>query len=190
MQAIYNQIEFSLIQAMAMLNLNLTIKESQYPFIVRELVDTFPNESIEDFQLCIKNGVTGKYGKIYNVDLSVLATWMGEYLDEKYQYMESHKEPENNEPIPDVDYQAFKQRQQAMIDRDKEEAMAEFNRKKSQALKEFGYFKAKNEYKPDPEKGKEILLRQEWIRRNFDPLTSEKKEGWVDFDEWKKQNGF
>lgn len=40
-------------------------------------------------------------------------------------------------------------------------------------------------YKPDPEKGKEILLRQEWRRQNFDPITGKPKEGWIDFETWK-----
>ena len=95
--------------------------------------------------------------------------------------------PESSEPIPDVDYQAFKQRREAMIDREKEEREAEFNRKKAEALKEFGYLQAKSEYKPDPEKAKEILLRQQWRRECFDTLTAKPNDNWVDFEEWKKK---
>lgn len=184
--AVYNQVEFDLIKYLSLLNLNLTVKENQYPFIVRELVDTFSNESIQDFQLCFKNGVNGKYGKIYNIDLSVLSLWMAEYLEDKYQLIESGTLKEKDEPIPDVDYEKFKERRSAMQIKEAEERQAEFNRKKMEAVNELEYMKTRNEYKPDDQKGIDILLRQEWRKECFDPLTGEPRDNYLEFNEWKK----
>ena len=111
-------------------------------------MDAFPNESIEDFQLCFKNGVVGRYGKIYNIDLSVLATWMGEYLDEKYQYIESQKEPESKEPLPDVDYEAFKQKRKMQVAREAEAKSNAFKAERERQLNELQYDSLKTEYIP------------------------------------------
>lgn len=186
MDSILAQLEFDLIGSLALLNLNLTIKENQYPFIVRELVETFPNESLQDFQLCFKNGVRGKYGKIYNVDLSVLAMWMGEYLEEKYQVIETMKPIESEEPIPDVDYQAFKQRRAMEAIRDKEEKQSALVAERERQLKELEYQEERRNYKPDSDKGKEILLKQQWIRECFDPMSAKPTKDWLPFEEWKK----
>lgn len=97
LDAVCNQLEFDLIKALSLLNLNLTIKEHQYPAIVRELVDMYPNESIQDFQLCFKKLVRGEYGKIYNIDLSVISLAMGEYLEEKYSYIERQNKIEQSQ---------------------------------------------------------------------------------------------
>lgn len=108
-QAIEAQIEFDLIAAMSVLNLNLTLKDYQFQVIARELVAAFPNESIEDFQLCFRRGCLGAYGTIYNVDLSVISNWMREYLEEKYQLIEN-KNYNQIKQEKDVDYEAFKVR--------------------------------------------------------------------------------
>lgn len=199
MNAIYNQIEFSLIQAMAMLNLNLTIKESQYPFIVRELVDTFPNESIEDFQLCFKNGVTGKYGKIYNVDLSVLATWMGEYLDEKYSYIEREgikNQAEESQIMNEAVSELIVRATESLTN----EQQKEFDRKamlrdkiigslSDEEVKKEGQEKPirKPYTPPTAEEIKEKELRRQWGLENHDLHTGTKLPNWITFEEWKSK---
>lgn len=185
MEAIYAQVEFDLIKCLAMLNLNLTIKESQYPFIVRELVDTFSSESIEDFQLCFKNGVKGKYGKIYNVDLSVLSIWMGEYLEEKYQLIESGTITDSTEALPDVDYSAFKQRKAqewAKDTQEKESALkAEYERQKA----ELEFEEKRRGYKaPDEDFVIKAELKREWAREHTDLHSGKILPNSPSFEEW------
>lgn len=186
-EAIYAQVEFDLIKCLAMLNLNLTIKESQYPFIVRELVDTFSSESIEDFQLCFKNGVKGKYGTIYNVDLSVLSIWMGEYLEEKYQLIETGQIEDSTEGLPDVDYNAFKQRKAqewAKDTQEKESALkAEYERQK----KELEFAESRRGYvSPNEDYAKTLELKREWARKYTNMHTGEILPNSPKFEDWVK----
>lgn len=175
-EIVYAQVEFDLIKALSLLNLNLNVKEQQYPFIVRELVDMFSNESIEDFQLCFKKGITGAYGTIYNVDLSVLARWMGEYLDEKYQVIETMQPEESKECIPDIDYQKFKERRNAELQA-KQDTRSIDDIRKSQ-LKEMQYTPPTEDYVRMTE------LKREWGRKYHDLITGNKTEDWVSFEEW------
>lgn len=66
---------------------NLTVP--QLEFIATQLVEMFPNESLADFKLCFERGCIGQYGEIYRMDGIVLRKWMEQYLDEKYQVIES-----------------------------------------------------------------------------------------------------
>ena len=173
-KAIKEQLEFDLISNLAMLNLNLTIKDVQYPFIVEELVNAYPNESIEDFQICFKRGVLGMYGKIYNIDLSVISLWMKEYLYEKYQLIESTIQKDSKESLPEVDYEAFKKR-------------LNLNQEKKQPTREEQIEIMRYEPKP-----KEYVIEKElkrlWALECFDVRTGKPKLGHVSFEEWKKIN--
>jgi len=66
---------------------NLTV--AQMEFVATQLVEMFPNESLADFKLCFERGCIGQYGEIYRMDGIVLRKWMEQYLDEKYQVIES-----------------------------------------------------------------------------------------------------
>lgn len=176
MDDIYAQVEYDLIKSLALLNLNLTIKDHQYPFIVRELVDMFSNESIQDFQLCFKNGVKGKYGKIYNVDLSVLSLWMAEYLDEKYQHIESKKVNDLGEKLPEVDYEAFKER----MKKQEKKVVTDFKAERERQLSQLSYTP------PDKDYVVEVELKREWGIRYHHPHTGEKLPNWITFEEFKK----
>lgn len=186
-EAIYAQVEFDLIKCLSMLNLNLTIKESQYPFIVRELVDTFSSESIEDFQLCFKNGVMGKYGKIYNVDLSVLSIWMGEYLEDKYQLIESGQIDDSTEPLPDVDYAAFKQRKAQERVNEAKEIESALKREYERQKKELEFEENRRGYTPPSEDFVRMAeLKREWARTNTDLFSGKILPNSPTFEEWVK----
>ena len=162
--------------------------------IVRELVDTFPNESIQDFQLCLKNGVSGKYGKIYNVDLSVLATWMGEYLEEKYSYIERQQEIERSklESSPIIDELILKTTEYLSTQPDAPKIdKTEILRDKilgslSEAeIIEEGQEKPVRKYIP-PNEGyiKTHELRRKWMIECFDLYTGQPNENHMSFNEW------
>lgn len=174
-EAIYNQVEFDLINSLALLNLNLTMKESQYPFVVRELVDTFSNESIQDFQLCFRNGVKGRYGKIYNIDLSVLALWMSEYLEEKYQVIESGTVTDSTEALPEVDYERFKQRKAQEATKP-----TDFKKERESQLNRLNYTPPSEEYVRTQE------LKRQWARECTDLHSGKILPNSPNFNDWLK----
>ena len=198
MDSVCAQIEFDLIKCLALLNLNLTIKEHQYPYIVQELVDTFPNESIQDFQLCFKNGVKGKYGKIYNVDLAVLAGWMGEYLDEKYAYIERQNEKvqsEEKEAQADVLSELIERTTQTLPEDQKPEKDNSatlrdrvIGRLSEAEIKLEGQERPhKPKYVPPDASYLEMMeKKREWGRLFHDLYTGNKTNDWIPFEEWIK----
>lgn len=183
-EPVYNQVEFELIKCMALLNLNLTIKEAQYPHLAKELVETFPNESIEDFQLCFKKGIRGTYGTIYNVDLAVLSRWMGEYLEEKYQLIESAPKQEE---LSEVDYEAFKKRIEEKRNQERERAEAQREEKKKLA-QDIIEGKSGLAYTPlTEEQLKERELKRLWGLECHDLYTGKPNSNYIPFEQWKKQ---
>ena len=66
------------------------ITSEQLEFISTQLVEFFPNESLADFKLCFERGCMGQYGEIFRMDGIVLRKWMEQYLDEKYQVVETN----------------------------------------------------------------------------------------------------
>lgn len=77
----------------SMLSVGGNLKQGQSLEIAGALIREFPNESLQDFCLCLKRGLLGKYmidGKsdIYRFDILVICNWMKAYLEEKYQVVE------------------------------------------------------------------------------------------------------
>lgn len=66
------------------------ITSEQLEFISTQLIEFFPNESLADFKLCFERGCMGQYGEIFRMDGIVLRKWMEQYLDEKYQVVETN----------------------------------------------------------------------------------------------------
>ena len=51
---------------------------------VEDIIDVYKFDSIEDIQICLKNGRQGKYGKTYNrLNMIVFSDWMENHLTEK-----------------------------------------------------------------------------------------------------------
>lgn len=90
----------------------LNMRPEQITMIAEDLVDTFPVESLEDFVLCFRRAIMGMYGVIYKIDMSVICTWMAEYLEEKYLYVEQvhQKAKDEGQKQDEINYDAFKKR--------------------------------------------------------------------------------
>jgi hypothetical protein len=74
-----------------MLTVGGNLREGQSLEIAKELIAEYPNESLEDFCLCLRNGLKGKYsepGKTFRFDIMVIFEWFKLYLEEKYQVIE------------------------------------------------------------------------------------------------------
>jgi hypothetical protein len=105
----------------------LTLQDTQIPLIASQLIELFPNETLEDFVMCFKRGATGFYGPIFRLDAPVLIEWMrgtddrgkrkGGYLDEKYSLIEAQldKERQKRNEENTVDYAAFIKRREAEL---------------------------------------------------------------------------
>jgi len=87
--AVCRFIEFELIKMASLISVGNNLNNQQIEFIATQMVEMFPNESLADFKLCFERGCIGQYGEIYRMDGIVLRKWMEQYLDEKYQVIES-----------------------------------------------------------------------------------------------------
>lgn len=107
MREIAIAIDIQLTRLVASLNFANTLNDRQIKIIVEDLIDKYPNESIEDFVLCFKKARLGELGKSYNhLDSEVIFEWMKAYLLQKYELLEDElkKEKDNQYALPDPGY--------------------------------------------------------------------------------------
>lgn len=82
-------LDVQLTRLVANLNLKWTLNDSQIKTIVEDLLDKYPNETLEDFILCFKKARLGEYGELIRLDSAIVFTWMTSYLTEKYTVIEA-----------------------------------------------------------------------------------------------------
>lgn len=75
-------------KAASMLTVGGNLREGQALEIAIQLIADYPNDSLEDFCLCLRRGVKGAYGDIFRFDVLVINGWMKQYMDEKCQAAE------------------------------------------------------------------------------------------------------
>ncbi len=64
--------------------LNIEIDNLSLQILIEDIVDVYKYDSIEDIQVCLKNGRQGKYGKTYNkLNMVVFSEWMSKHLEQK-----------------------------------------------------------------------------------------------------------
>lgn len=81
-------LDIQLTRLVSNLNLKWSLNDSQIKTIVEDLMDKYPNESLEDFILCFKKARQGEYGELIRLDSPIVFTWMASYLEEKYKAVE------------------------------------------------------------------------------------------------------
>jgi hypothetical protein len=82
-------IELAKLQSMVNVDNRLNLQAHQIPTIAKELIEEFKFESLADFTICFRKGSMGKYDeKLLRLDSAVIFSWMGKYLDEKYNALE------------------------------------------------------------------------------------------------------
>lgn len=82
-------LDVQLTRLVSNLNLKWNINDTQIKTIVEDLMDKYPNESLEDFIMCFKKARQGQFGELIRLDGPIIFSWMKEYLNEKYQAIES-----------------------------------------------------------------------------------------------------
>lgn len=81
-------IDAALVKLVTSVNVSQNLNDIQIQTIVEDLIDKYPNESIEDFILVFKKARQGEFGTIYSLHSAVIFSWMEFYLEEKYQALE------------------------------------------------------------------------------------------------------
>lgn len=170
-------IEFELIKLSTRVSVGGNLTKAQVPFIAERLIQDYLGESLADFKLCFERGAMGYYGEMQRLDGVTIGGWFKKYLDEKYEVAErelvkakeSHYTPPSELPSELIDNwlkslkASNKKEIRPITDEDiKREGKQDYKRKAT------GYV-------PNPEL---IILNQkkrEWMRKYFDPITSEPK---------------
>lgn len=83
----YKFLVLALIEVNEQLNISGKMTDSQITFSARMLDKKYFFFTPDDFRLAFMNGLTGKYGKLFNrLDIEVLCGWLEEYNMERTQY--------------------------------------------------------------------------------------------------------
>lgn len=153
-------LDVQLTRLVGSLNLKWNVNDSQIKDIVQDLIEEFPNESLEDFVLCFKNARKGKYGELIRLDSPIIFTWMKSYLDEKYQHVEEkwrlQKEEEKKPVQPSDDKDWIKVWKESI---DKLPHAKRFDLTDDQIKKEGQVRPASTEYNPSPVAQSEMINR-------------------------------
>ena len=177
------------------------LRQGQAVEIARELIAEHPNESLEDFCLCLRRGIKGIYGDIFRFDVVVIFGWFKQYLEEKYQVLEnklmSEKDNQYEPLVPDFSVQSDTLTDEIKKQKEKErlkawlEAIKGVDEKKIAPLTEDdirkeGQEKPKANFHPVTtlSQAQAHELHLEWIRQNFDKYTADKLPTWKPEKEW------
>lgn len=90
-------IDIHLTRLVGNLNLKWSLNDAQIKTIVEDLIDRYPNETIEDFILIFKKARLGEYGELIRLDSPIIFTWIEKYLEEKYEVIEKKLMNEKDE---------------------------------------------------------------------------------------------
>ncbi|WP_207425977.1 hypothetical protein [Pedobacter sp. SYSU D00535] len=79
------------------LNVGKTMNDRQIATTINLIIDDYSQLKPDDFKLCFKNGMKGKYGKSYDrLDGNVIFEWLEQYLYEKESEIEMIRRNENS----------------------------------------------------------------------------------------------
>ncbi len=121
--------------------LNIEIDNLSLQILIEDIVDVYKYDSIEDIQVCLKNGRQGKYGKTYNkLNMIVFGEWMSKHLEQKA--IEREKQYSTNKHEWDTKDDYLKAVKIGLKLQKGEKDEAEFQKKK---LADYNNFKMKYE---------------------------------------------
>ena len=194
-QAVAAYIEFELIRISRLFSGSGNLNPEMIEFIPNQLLNLYPNESLADFKLCLERGVSGLYGPLQRLDSATIIGWMGEYLEEKYKAKEDAlmkakdltpyeiPKPEGLTPKTQQDINAFLMQLKEPGNKVRSLTDAEIK----QEGREKPPAKKSSSYQPNPEYAVMRLKEIEWMKQMFHPVTRERVENFLSFEEWIKQ---
>jgi len=190
-------LDLQLTKLAASFNLNLTLKDYQISQIIEDLIEKYPNETIEDFIYTFKQARQGAYGQVFRLDSAVVFDWMAQHLTQKYDAIESKLYAEKDniykvdydvkpEPLP-IDSELAQQRIAEWLESLKGIQTKAIVPLSDKQIKEEGKEVVKE--KPYPiqrdEKVVMAIMHNEWVATMFHK-DGKKKENWLPFEEWVK----
>lgn len=192
-------IAIQIVKYASMLHIGGNLLPHEPVTIAQMLIQEYPLQSIEDFTLMLQRGVTGRYGKVFGFDISVVFGWMGEYMAEWAEEKESqinkeknklaeHIEPEPGQWSPETE----------KLVRDFQESLRGSSLKSVPQLSQKEIYQ-EGQLTPPKQKGvlypstteEDIIMRNkriEYGRMHTDLHTGKIKEGSLSFDEWIKMD--
>ena len=137
--------------------LDISIENSALQILIEDIVDVYKWDSIEDIQICLKNGRQGKYGKTYNkLNMIVFQEWMSKHLDQKSNHLEHQYSKHKHHWDSKEDYlkavkEGIKQqdKEKEITDADKK-YVSDYNNYKMKYETEKGNESTKGTIQPDP----------------------------------------
>lgn len=179
-------LDIALTKLVASVNITQNLNDSQIKIIVEDLLDKYPNETLEDFILVFKKARLGEFGIIYNLHSAVIFGWMEFYLEEKYALIERklmNEKDQFNKPIQPVCEADRLAVWKAHIDSITVKSIAPLTEKE---ILLDGQEKPKREPYPTTSKAEfdKHNLHLEYLRNNYDVRTGEKLAGWLPENEW------
>jgi hypothetical protein len=188
-------IAFELIKLASLVNVDqrLNIQEHQVNFIASQLMTQYKNENLADFALCFKRGAMGMYGEIFRLDGAVIAGWMQQYMEQKYQFIESELIKEKDEYYKTViptnsDRDWHSEWLKAISQTEGIRAATQMTREEIES--EGQEWPKKLSYPSTSLSEIEIKERHiQYIRQNYDARTGQPLPGYLTEKEWNEKQG-
>jgi hypothetical protein len=189
-------LDVHLIKLAASFNMNLTLKDYQIGQIIEDLIERYPNETIEDFIYIFKQARQGAYGEVYRLDSAVIFGWVEKHLEQKYDSLEAKLMREKDTPyqvevskdaLPIEDAMKYLDEMAKAVQGGSIKEAPRMT--KAQILEEGGLIPKKKgtSYQPNDEYAILRLKEIEWMKVMFHPLTKERVENFLSFEEWLRQ---
>jgi hypothetical protein len=169
------------------------LKQGQALEIAKMLVEEYPYNSIEDFNVMLSRGVKSRYGQIFRFDISVIYDWMQKYTDEFYEEKERLEKADKVQHVVTMVHQDRTEEENKRIDEllngflkqiESVEAKKPFSMSREDIQREGMENPHRPKYTPDPEAVAMHEIRLRYYRENYDARTGTKKATWMGFDEW------
>lgn len=180
-------LDLQLTRLVANLNLKWNLNDNQIQQIVIDLLDKYPNESLEDFILVFKRARQGEFGDLFRLDSPVIFSWMETYLDEKYAVIENKLATEKDDYFKPVKHEPssteWLKKWKSEIESIEIKKVAPMTER--DIAKEGRETPKKVAY---PTSSAEEVIKHElhlqYIRENYDARTADKKPNWLPEKEW------
>lgn len=196
-------LSLEILKTSSMITAGGNLREGHALEIAIQLIAEYPNESLEDFCLCLRRGLKGSYGDIFRFDAMVIFGWFKQYLEEKYEAIETRMMREKDTQytaimVPDPSIPPSDTlTEEAKRQKEKEriaawlEAVKPLDDKKIPPLTDEdirleGKEKPKAKFHPFTPVSviQQQELHLEWVRKNFDLHTRDKLPTWKPEPEW------
>lgn len=183
------QVEYELTVLSTLVSVGGNLTNFSIPFIAKQLIQEYPNETLADFKLCFQRGAMGAYGAIQRLDGVTIGLWFKDYLEEKYQAVEAKLMGEKDKPY---EVQVSKdvlpiEKAGDYIEQWLDNVSKIGNPDVNPELKKPVIKSKASSYQPNPEYAILRLKEIQWMKECFNPLTGKPNENHLSFDEWCKK---